>query len=159
MIRMARRNNGVSEPEHGLYLFVISVVIIPIAMIVYGLGVTYHWHWMALVFTQFLLAVNSAVAVTGALNYAIGSYCELSSEMITTCVLIRNTMSFAINWGITPWLKKSGYLKVYCIIGGIALLWNGSVFVMTRHGRFLRERSASRYWRQVEKARDEGLTY
>lgn len=158
-VRMARRNGGISEPEHTLYLFIASIFLVPVAMTIYGLGVTYHWHWMALVFTQVFMAINAALCVAGALNYAIGSYMELSGDMVTTCVLIRNTMSFATNFGVTPWLKASSYLVVYCTVAAIGLVWNLSLFVMTRYGRAMRQRTAKRYWRDVERARAKGLSH
>lgn len=129
----------------------------PFSMILYALGVTYHLHWMALVFSQVAIAINAALCVGAALTYAISSYPELSGSMVTTCVIIRNTLSFAVNYGITPWLNANGYLKVYCILAGIGFVWNASLFVMTRYGRALRERTAARYWRDVEKARAKGL--
>jgi hypothetical protein len=150
-LRLARRNNGISEPEHTLYVFIASIFLVPFAMILYGLGVTYHLHWFALV------ALNGTISVSAALTYAISSYPELSGQMVTTCVLIRNTLSFAINFGITPWLASSSYLTVYCILAGIGFLWNVSLFVMTRYGRRIREMTAARYWRDVEKARAQGL--
>jgi hypothetical protein len=156
-LRLARRNNGISEPEHTLYVFIASIVLVPFAMILYGLGVTYHLHWFALAITQVAVALNGTIAVSGALSYAISSYPELSGQMVTTCVLIRNTMSFAINFGITPWLASSNYLTVYCILAGIGFVWNASLFVMTRYGRRIREMTAARYWRDVEKARAQGL--
>jgi hypothetical protein len=158
-VKMARRNGGISEPEHTLYLFIAGCVLVPFGLILYGLGVTYHLHWFALVFTQALLSVNSSLCVAASLNYAISSYPELSGQMVTTCVLIRNTLSFAINFGITPWLKSSGYLRVYCIMGGIGLVWNASLFIMTRYGRTIRERSAARYWRDVDYAKSKGLSH
>ncbi|KPM43136.1 hypothetical protein AK830_g3389 [Neonectria ditissima] len=156
-VRLARRNGGISEPEHTLYLFVASIVLVPFAMILYGLGVTYHLHWFALVITQVAMAINAALCVAGALNYAISSYQELSGQMVTTCVLIRNTLSFAVNYGITPWLNASGYLRVYCIVAGIGFVWNASLFVMIRYGRTMRESTAKRYWRDVDRARAKGL--
>ncbi|KAK7429795.1 hypothetical protein QQZ08_003640 [Neonectria magnoliae] len=156
-VQLARRNGGISEPEHTLYLFVASIILVPFAMILYGLGVTYHLHWFALVITQVAMAINAALCVAGALNYAISSYQELSGQMVTTCVLIRNTLSFAVNYGITPWLKASGYLRVYCIVAGIGLVWNASLFVMVRYGRAMRESTAKRYWRDVDRARAKGL--
>jgi MFS family permease len=140
-----------------LYLFVLSMILCPLSMLLYGLGVNYHLHWMVLVLSQVAIAINAAMCVGAALNYAISSYPELSGSMVTTCVLIRNTLSFAINYGITPWLKASGYLRVYCIMAAIGLVWNGSLFVMTRYGRKLRERTAARYWRDVANARVQGL--
>jgi hypothetical protein len=180
-LRLARRNNGISEPEHTLYVFIASIVLVPVALVLYGCAVTYHWHWFALAFTQFCkrpkdttqrnvraatlttilrsigIALNGTICVSAALSYAINSYPELSGQMVTTCVLIRNTLSFAINFGITPWLKSSNYLTVYCIMAGIGFVWNASLFVMTRYGRKIRESTAARYWRDVERARSQGL--
>ncbi|KAK8849205.1 major facilitator superfamily transporter [Apiospora arundinis] len=158
-VRLARRNGGISEPEHVLYVFIASVFLVPFALILYGLGVTYHLHWFALVVTQVAIATNGTLCVSAALGYAMASYPELSGQMVTTCVLIRNTLSFAINYGITPWLNASGYLRVYCIVGGIGLVWNASLFVMTRYGRKLREMTAARYYRDVEYARSKGLSH
>jgi hypothetical protein len=79
--------------------------------------------------------------------------------MVTTCVLIRNTMSFATNFGVTPWLNASSYMVVYCTVAGIGLVWNASLFVMTRYGRQMREWTAERYRRDVERARAKGLSH
>lgn len=158
-VRLARRNGGISEPEHGLYIFVASVVLVPFAMVLYGVGVTYHLHWFALVMSQVAVAFNAALCVSTALAYAMNSYPELASQMVTTCVLIRNTLSFAINYGITPWLNASGYLRVYCIVAGIGFVWNASLFLMTRYGRGLRQMTAERYYRDVDQARAKGLSH
>ncbi|KXH55448.1 major facilitator superfamily transporter [Colletotrichum salicis] len=158
-IRLARRNNGISESEHSLWLFSASMFLVPFSMLLYGLGVTYHIHWMGLVISQFTLAINNALAVAGSLGYAIASYPQLSGDMITTCVIIRNTMSFAINYGITPWLNHMGYRDTYIIVGAIGFVWNASIFIMTKYGRTIREKSADRYWRHVAKAHAKGLSH
>lgn len=98
-LKLARRNDGISEPEHALYMFTASMIIVPFAMLLYGLGVTYHVHWFALVFSQTILAISNSLCVAGALGYAISSYHALSGDMVTTCILIRNTLSFAVNYG------------------------------------------------------------
>ncbi|KAG7053385.1 major facilitator superfamily transporter [Colletotrichum scovillei] len=158
-IRLARRNNGIAESEHSLWLFSASMFLVPFSMLLYGLGVTYHIHWMGLVISQFTLAINNALAVAGSLGYAIASYPQLSGDMITTCVIIRNTMSFAINYGITPWLNHMGYRDTYIIVAAIGFVWNASIFVMTKYGRTIREKSANRYWRHVAKAHAKGLSH
>ncbi|EQB55860.1 major facilitator superfamily transporter [Colletotrichum gloeosporioides Cg-14] len=158
-IRLARRNNGISESEHSLWLFAASMFLVPFSMILYGLGVAYHIHWMGLIISQFTLAINNALAVAGSLGYAIASYPQLSGDMITTCVIIRNTMSFAINYGITPWLNHMGYRDTFITVGAIGFVWNASIFVMTRYGRKMREKSAERYWKDVAKAHAKGLSH
>ncbi|KAJ0167050.1 putative MFS-type transporter [Colletotrichum tanaceti] len=158
-IRLARRNGGISESEHTLWLFSASMFLVPFSMLLYGLGVAYHVHWMGLVVSQFTLAINNALAVAGSLGYAIASYPQLSGDMITTCVVIRNTMSFAINYGITPWLDRMGYRDTYVIVAAVGFVWNASIFVMARYGRRMREKNAARYWRQVARAHAKGLSH
>lgn len=80
-------------------MFVASMVLVPFSMLLYGLGVTYHTHWFALVFSQATLAVSNSLCVAGAIGYAISSYHALSGDMVTTLILIRNTLSFAVNYG------------------------------------------------------------
>lgn len=105
-MRLARRNGGISESEHTLYMFIIPTILAPFSLLLYGLGVTYNIHWFGLVFSQGCLAVVAALSVAGALGYAISSYPELSGDMVTTCILIRNTLSFAINYGLVVWPRS-----------------------------------------------------
>lgn len=100
-VKLARQKgrDGISEPEDTLYMFVASMILVPFAMLLYGLGVTYRVHWFALVFSQGALAVSNCLCVAGGIGYAISSYRELSGDMVTTLILIRNTLSFAVNYG------------------------------------------------------------
>lgn len=100
-VKLARQKgrDGISEPEDTLYMFAASMILVPFAMLLYGLGVTYRVHWFALVFSQGALAVSNCLCVAGGIGYAISSYRELSGDMVTTLILIRNTLSFAVNYG------------------------------------------------------------
>ena len=98
-MRLAKRNNGYSEPEHVLWIFLASWIFVPFSVILWGVGAAYNIHWFALVFAMGTLAISNAIACPMALAYAISSYRELSGELVTTTILIRNTMVFAINYG------------------------------------------------------------
>lgn len=98
VIRLARRNGGVAEAEHILWTFMASLTMVPFSLLLWGLGGTYGIHWFGMVFAQFTLAISNAIACPMALAYAISAYPEMSGEMVTTAVIIRNTMSFAINY-------------------------------------------------------------
>ncbi|ORY59988.1 major facilitator superfamily transporter [Pseudomassariella vexata] len=158
-IKLARRNGGIAEAEHTLWLFVASMILVPFSMLLYGLGVTYHIHWFGLVFSQVTLAISNSLCVAAGLGYAITSYPELSGDMVTTCVLIRNTLSFAINYGITPWITAMGYRNTYIIVAVIGFVWNASLFFMVKFGKGFRVKTAVRYWKDVEKARAKGLSH
>src|SRR5689334_12254040 len=70
-IRLARRNGGISEPEHTLYLFLLSAFLVPFGLILYGLGITYHIHWIGLIVSQTIMAVNSSLCIATGLGYTI----------------------------------------------------------------------------------------
>jgi hypothetical protein len=71
---------------------------VPFSLLLWGLGGAYNIHWFGMVFSQAALAISNTIACPVALAYAISSYPEKSGEIVTTTVLIRNTMSFAINY-------------------------------------------------------------
>lgn len=43
VLKMARRNEGILEPEHRLWLFAPSLLLIPFGLILWGVG-TYSYH-------------------------------------------------------------------------------------------------------------------
>ncbi|KAI5249791.1 major facilitator superfamily transporter [Aureobasidium subglaciale] len=178
VIKLARRRGGVSEPEDILWLFTASFVVVPFALILWGVGSQAHIHWFGLVFAQAILAIASTLCLSTAIQYATSAYRDLSGELITTIILIRNTLryvpildtvldtcrhgadrgsSFAINYGINPWIEGMGTRNTFIMAAVIAFVLNGTMFLMIPYGRRLREHSARRYWTYVEQARAKGL--
>lgn len=159
VMRLARRNNGVAEPEHILWLFLASLVTVPFAMILWGVGgsASPPIHWFGMVFAQCILAISSTLCLSTAIQYASSTYRDLAGELITTIVLIRNTLSFAINYGITPWIDAQGTRDCFITVAVLALVVNGTMFVFIRYGKRMRGASAERYWKLVENARAHGL--
>lgn len=98
-IRLARRNGGIMEAEHRLYPFLLCVFIVPGSLILWGVGASHHVQWFGLIFAMWLLSFCSACGVTLSVNYMVDSYRQVSGQAITTMILIRNTMSFAISYG------------------------------------------------------------
>ncbi|KAH0356041.1 major facilitator superfamily transporter, partial [Aureobasidium melanogenum] len=157
VIRLARRRGGISEPEDILWLFLASAVVVPFALILWGVGSQHHVHWFGLVFAQAILAISSTLCLSTAIQYATSAYRDLSGELITTIILIRNTLSFAINYGINPWIDAMGTQNTFITAAIIAFVLNSTMFLVIHFGRRLREHSARRYWTYVEKARAKGL--
>lgn len=156
-MRLARKNNGVSEPEHIIWLFLGCFIVVPISMLLWGLGTAYHANWFALVFSQGLLSVAGTLVVSTSIHYATSCYRELAGELITTIIIIRNTLSFAINYGVTPWINAEGTRNTMITVAAISVVWNGTMFLMLKYGRRLREMSAARYWGWVEQAKAKGV--
>ncbi|CZR64625.1 related to transporter protein HOL1 [Phialocephala subalpina] len=159
VMRLARRNHGVAEPEHILWLFLASLVCVPFAMLLWGLGAADHIHWFGMVFAQCILAISSTLCLSTSIQYATSAYRDMGGELITTIILIRNTLSFAINYGITPWINAEGQRNTFITVAVIALVCNATMFPAIIWGKKLRMKSADRYWKWVASARAKGLSH
>ena len=99
VIRLARRNKGVSEAEHRLYLLVLTAILTPAALILWGTGAAHEIHWFGLVVAMgtisFVTSAGSQIWIT----YAIDSYHALGAEALVTVMIIRNTVFFAVSYG------------------------------------------------------------
>lgn len=49
-----------------------------------------------------VIAFSNTVGLALSVAYAVDSYRALGAEAVVTVILVRNTMSFAIGWGIVP---------------------------------------------------------
>ncbi|KAF4415244.1 serine/threonine kinase 16 [Fusarium austroafricanum] len=144
-IWLARRNGGIMEAETRLWPFAICVIMVPGALILWGVGAQHEVHWFGLVFAMGCLAFTSAVGVTLSVNYLIDSYHDISGDAIVTVILIRNTMSFAISYGITPWITNLGYQNCFISAAFVGMAASSVFFVMILYGKSLRTRSADEY--------------
>jgi high-affinity Fe2+/Pb2+ permease len=68
---------------------------------------------------------------------------------MTTCILVRNTMSFAIGYGITPWLDNLGLQNCFISAAFIGMAASSVFLVMIVFGKQFRERSRVKYWNLV----------
>lgn len=108
VIKLSRRRKGVMEPEQRLWLFALSSILIPFTLILWGVGAAHGIHWFGLTFAMCVLAFVNTCGCTLSVNYLVDCYKEMSGDALTSVILIRNTMSFAIGYGITPWLENLG---------------------------------------------------
>ncbi|KAL5358751.1 major facilitator superfamily domain-containing protein [Aspergillus floccosus] len=158
-VRLARRNNGIMEAEHRLWPFLPCIILVPSSLILWGVGAAHGVHWFGLIFAMWLLAFCNACGVTLSVNYMVDSYREISGQAITTMMLIRNTMSFAISYGITPWIENLGYQNCFVSAAFIGMACSAIFLVMVKFGKPLRARSREEYWKLVESNVKSGITH
>jgi hypothetical protein len=99
VIWKARKNDGIMESEHRLWLYCALLVLIPGGLLLWGLGAAHHIHWFGLVVAMGVLAACIAIGCQLPVSYCIDSYKDLSGDAVVTVILIRNTMSFGVNYG------------------------------------------------------------
>ena len=96
-IYMARRNNGVFEPEHRLWVFLIALILHPFGCLLFGVGAAHNIHWVGLAFGLGIFCATLPMGSSVAYNYIIDSYKEVAGEGLVSVVLIRNTIGMSFN--------------------------------------------------------------
>ena len=99
VLKLARRNRGIMQPEYRLWLFSILILLVPGGLILWGVGAAHNVQWFGVIFAMGVIGFTNTVGVQLSVSYCIDSYRELSGEAIVTVIIIRNTMSFAIGYG------------------------------------------------------------
>ncbi|RDW73592.1 hypothetical protein BP5796_07034 [Coleophoma crateriformis] len=149
-LRLTQRNNGIFEPELRLWLLCVGLFMIPGAIILWGVGAAHQIHWVGLMFANVFLSFGTTAAVPITLNYLVDSYRDLSGEAMTVVICIRNTMYFAMSFGISPWIAGMGLQNAYITAGFVSFITTATFFIMIKWGKTFRQRSAVQYWSLVD---------
>ncbi|KAL2854267.1 kinase-like domain-containing protein [Aspergillus pseudoustus] len=156
-IKLARRNGGIMEAEHRLWPFSLCLVLVPGSLLLWGVGAAHGVHWFGLLVSMCLLAMTNTCGVTLSVNYLVDSYRELSGDAMATVILVRNTMSFAMGYGITPWVQNLGYQNCFISAAFVGLACSLVFLAMVKWGKTFRAQSRTKYWSIVVENWEKGM--
>ena len=159
VLQKARRNGGILESEHRLWLFAPSLLLIPGGLVLWGVGAAHHVHWFGCVFAMGVVSLANTIGLQLSVSYCIDSYRALSGEAVVTVILVRNTMSFAIGYGITPWVDGMGLQNAFILAAFVGLAQCATVWLMVKWGKEFRRRSVGRYVKYVEEMAKGGMIH
>ncbi|KAK4502375.1 hypothetical protein PRZ48_005800 [Zasmidium cellare] len=159
LLHMARRNNGIHEPEHRLWLFLPTIILLPFGLILWGVGAAHGIHWFGCVFAMGTIAFVSAVGLQVSVAYCIDCYKDLASEAIVAVILIRNSMSFGVSYGITPWVTNMGLQNAFLVAAFVGMAQAATFGIFVRYGKTMRRSSRGRYGRYVEQMARDGVIH
>jgi MFS family permease len=149
---LARRNNGVREPEQRLWPLALTSVLSCVGLIVWGVGAQQHIHWAGLAIGLGILTFSVVAGGSMALSYNVDCFKDISGDTTSSVIVIRNTLGFAISYGITPWYTNMGLQNCFIMAGFLSLACTATFLVMIWKGKALRARSAERYWRYAKES-------
>ncbi|KAI5968904.1 hypothetical protein KGF57_000019 [Candida theae] len=145
-IKMAKRNNGILEPEHRLHTMLLPTILNAGGILAYGLGAYYGSHWAILVVVGLGL-MGFAMSSSGGicLVYAVECYDKLASESLVLILFIRNMIGMGFSFAISPWIAAQGMLKTTFTMFALSVVVNGSYIFMVWKGKDIRRWSQARY--------------
>lgn len=131
-------------------MFLGNLIITPVGLILWGVGASRSISWGGLVVGMAMVGFTITIGGGIPINYTVDSYKDLSGEAMITVIIIRNTLSFGFNYGITPWITASGLQNTFVAVAMISIAVTVTFLPMVKFGKALRRRSAKKYWRYVE---------
>ncbi|CAN6602167.1 protein Hol1p [Trichomonascus vanleenenianus] len=147
VLRLARRNKGVREPEQRLWGLSAFCLFMPAGLILWGVGAAHSVHWAGLLLGAAFLAACNVMGGAFSLAYCVDSYKDLAAETLMGLMFLRNTLSFGFNYAITPWISHSGLQNTFITVGMIALTTGLTFLLVIWKGKSWRRWTATRYWR------------
>lgn len=145
------------EAEQRLWPFALCLLLVPGSLLLWGVGAAHSIHWLGLLVAMCLLALTNTAGITLSVNYLVDSHRELSGDAMATVILVWNTISFAIGYGITPWVEGLGYQGCFVSAAFVGLAASAVAHVMAAWGKTCRVRSRERYWGVVRENRERGM--
>jgi len=106
-----------------------------------------------------VIACTNTLGIQLSISYAIDSYRAMSGEVMVTVIIIRNTMSFAIGYGLTPWVNNMGLQNAFIVAAFAGMAQCMTFFLLTKWGKDLRISSAARYSKYVTQMAESGLVH
>ncbi|CAK7211766.1 hypothetical protein SCUCBS95973_001230 [Sporothrix curviconia] len=158
-LRMVRRNGGVFEPEMRLWLFTAPMIIIPASILLYGVGAAHGVHWISILIGNAALSAANTAAVPLSINYLVDTYRDMAGMAMTVVVIIRNTMYFAVSYGIQDWIDGMGLQNAYISCAFIGMAATAVFLPMIYYGKACRQRSAPAYRAMVDEAMRCGMVH
>jgi hypothetical protein len=113
---VAKRRNGLFRPEIRLWLMIPAIILAPIGLMLWGVGLEKNLHWsVSISGTTITYGILCLVPAIG-MSYVVDSYKPLASEAITSLTAFKNTFAFGISFAAFPWLENSGFVKVSTLL-------------------------------------------
>jgi MFS family permease len=137
-LRLARRNNGVREPEHRLWVLGASGIISAAGLMTWGIGAYHGVHWVGLVFGLGMLTFGCVSGGSIAVSYNVDCFKSIAGETTVSIMVIRNTIGFGISYAITPWWQTQGLQNCFITAGMISLACTLTFLPMIWCGKQLR---------------------
>jgi hypothetical protein len=110
---LARRNQGVHEPEHYLPSFILPVVTSSVSLALFGIAVERHWDWRFILFFVSLDYFSAISMFTSNTLWVTEAFPRWAGPAIVIVGAGSYCLSFVMSSNIAPWIASQGFGSTY----------------------------------------------
>lgn len=148
-LQLARRNGGIREPEHRLWVLAVSGIISAAGLVTWGVGAYHGVHWVGLVFGLGMLTFGCVTGGSIAVSYNVDCFKEIAGETTVSIMLIRNTIGFGFSYAITPWWTTQGLQNCFITAAVISVVCTFTFGIMIVYGKRIRRSCVPAYRKYI----------
>jgi Major Facilitator Superfamily len=131
---LARRRNGMSEPESRLIPMLIPTIVVIVSCVVYGKAGSdpNNWSPWAVIVTFNAEFFGFITVVLLGYTYSLDAYPERAAPILVLICAVRGFISFGISFGITKFIKVQGYdgsFNICAIVMGVISAFGFLVYI------------------------------
>ncbi|KAI5968668.1 hypothetical protein CANMA_002104 [Candida margitis] len=150
VVWIAKRNNGVMEPEYRLYLLFITLIISPAGLIMFGVGADKQWPWQCIYVGLGFIGFGWGSIGDTAMSYLMDAYPEIVIQGMVGVSIINNTLACIFTFACSYWLDGSGTANTYIALAVIDFATIACIIPFLYFGKTFRKKTKNIYIGMVE---------
>ena len=135
----AKRHGGRIDPEARLTTSYPATCIMVVSLIIIGLGIQDHWHYMVLAVFAAAQCCGIMISTTAVNAYLLDCYPGNSGEVSAWVVIGREWDGFMATYIQLPWVQEIGPAKVHGIQAAITFAAAFIIIFLQVYGRSIRQ--------------------
>lgn len=149
---MAKRKDGLYEPEYRLWLLFITLIISPLGLIMFGVGAQKGDEWPPAVVYVGLGFIGFGWGSIGdtAMSYLMDSYPEIVIQGMVGVSIINNTLACIFTFTCSDWLDAAGTSHTYIALAVIDFVSIAFIIPTLIWGKTWRRKTRKLYLELVE---------
>jgi MFS family permease len=147
---LAKRNNGIMEPEYRLWLLFITLFISPLGLIMFGVGAANNWPWQVIYVGLGFIGFGWGSIGDTAMSYLMDAYPAIVIQGMVCVSIINNTLACIFTFVCSLWLDHSGTANTYIVLAVIDFVSIAFIIPTLYYGKTWRKRSKKLYVELVE---------
>lgn len=147
---LAKRNNGVYEPEYRLWLLFITLIISPVGLIMFGVGSERQWPWQVIYVGLGFIGFGWGSIGDTAMSYLMDAYPEIVIQGMVCVSIINNTLACIFTFVCSLWLDSSGTANTYIALAVIDFVSIACIVPTFYYGKTWRRMTKRLYIELVE---------
>ncbi|KAF5486615.1 putative MFS-type transporter [Colletotrichum siamense] len=158
VVRLARKNRGIFEPEMRLYVLFVPALLMGVGVVIFGITADRGMHWVYPSIGGALFAFGMSSMMDVSFTIVIDTYKAATAESFVFITFVRNAATIGVPFAVVPWLNSMSLTNISIICGCVATSICFFFIPLLIWGRGIRVALHARYDKLMAETQDVGAS-